>query len=242
MSATLAGVHALVTGGGRGLGRASALALARAGAAVSVLARSADEVAETAWLIEESGHTALALTADARDSGQLAEAVAAARARFGPINTLVAAAGIGLRAPIYETSEAQWDAVIDTLLKGVFLSVQAVLPHMIEAGRGNIIVIGAPLDRIAVPGFAAYYAAKAGVDGLVRVMAKDLRRFGINVNIVHPGGFADTRMVRTTVPEVRTGLLSPDEIGPAVVELAALPPRSQTGQTIDAHARKLAQN
>lgn len=239
---TLTGMHALVTGGGRGLGRASALALAKAGATVSVLARSADEVAETVWLIEESGREGLALPADVRESGQLEQAVAQARARFGPIRVLVAAAGIGLRAPIYETSEAQWDAVVDTVLKGVFLSARAVIPDMIEAGGGNIIIVGAPLDRIAVPGFAAYYAAKAGVDGLARVMAKDLRRFGINVNLVHPGGFADTQMVRTTVPEVRTGLLSPDEIGLAVVELAALPPRSQTGQTIDAHARKLAQN
>ncbi|OAN48503.1 short-chain dehydrogenase [Chloroflexus islandicus] len=239
---TLTGMHALVTGGGRGLGRASALALAKAGVTVSVLARSADEVAETVWLIEENGGEGLALTADVRASSQLEQAVAQARARFGPIRILVAAAGIGLRAPIYETSEAQWDAVVDTLLKGVFLSARAVIPDMIEAGGGNIIIVGAPLDRIAVPGFAAYYAAKAGVDGLARVMAKDLRRFGINVNLVHPGGFADTQMVRTTVPEVRTGLLSPDEIGPAVVELAALPPRSQTGQTIDAHARKLAQN
>ncbi|WP_298401827.1 SDR family oxidoreductase [uncultured Chloroflexus sp.] len=239
---TLTGMHALVTGGGRGLGRASALALAKAGATVSVLARSADEVAETVWLIEEGGREALALPADVRESSQLEQAVAQARARFGPIRILVAAAGIGLRAPIYETSEAQWDAVVDTILKGVFLSARAVIPDMIEAGGGNIIIVGAPLDRIAVPGFAAYYAAKAGVDGLARVMAKDLRRFGINVNLVHPGGFADTQMVRTTVPEVRTGLLSPDEIGPAVVELAALPPRSQTGQTIDAHARRLAQN
>ncbi|WP_298817043.1 SDR family NAD(P)-dependent oxidoreductase [Chloroflexus sp.] len=239
---TLTGMHALVTGGGRGLGRASALALARAGAAVSVLARSADEVAETVWLIEEQGQSALGLTADVRESSQLKQAVARAHEQFGPIRILVAAAGIGLRAPIYETSESQWDAVIDTLLKGVFLSARAVIPQMIEAGGGNIIVIGAPLERIAVPGFAAYYAAKAGVDGLARVMAKDLRRFGINVNLVHPGGFADTYLVRATVPEVRSGLLSPDEIGPAVVELAALPPRSQTGQTVDAHARKLAQN
>ncbi len=239
---TLNGIHAFVTGGGRGLGRASALALARAGAAVTVIARSADEVAETAWLIEESGQQGLGLTADVRDSYQLEQAVAQARARFGPIHVLVAAAGVGLRAPIYETSEAQWDEVVDTLLKGVFLSARAVIPHMVEAGGGNIIIIGAPLERIAVPGFAAYYAAKAGVDGLARVMVKDLRRFGINVNLVHPGGFADTHLVRTTVPEVRTSLLSPDEIGPTIVELAALPPRSQTGQTIDAHARKLASN
>jgi 3-oxoacyl-[acyl-carrier protein] reductase len=236
----LAGQGALVTGGGRGLGRAAALALAEAGAHVAVIARSRDEVAETAWLIEEMGRPALAISADVRDAAALADAVARARQQLPTIRTLVTAAGVGLRQPIQDTTEVQWDDVHDTLLKGTFLAVKAVLPALIEAGGGNLILIGAPLERIAVPGFAAYYAAKAGVDGLARVMAKDLRRFGINVNQLHPGGFADTRMVRTTVPEVKTGLLDPNEIGPAVVELAALAPRAQTGQTIDAHARKSA--
>lgn len=232
----LAGKTALITGGGRGLGRAIALAFAREGAAVAVAARSADEVAETVWLIEELDRRALALTVDVRDSEQVRTMVAQAREAFGPLNILVNSAGVGLRASIQETSEEQWDAVVDTLLKGSFLAAQALIPQMIEAGGGNIINIGAPLERIAVPGFAAYYAAKCGVDGLTRVMAKDLRRHGINVNALHPGGFADTRMVRETVPEVRSGLLSPDEIGPAAVALAALPARGQTGQIIDAHS------
>ncbi len=231
----LRGKTALITGGGRGLGRAAALALAAEGAAVVVVARTADEVAETAWLIEEQGGRALALTADVRSSAQLAAAVARANEAFGPVQILVNSAGIGLRAPVQETTEAQWDAVVDTLLKGTFLACQAVLPQMIEQGAGNIINLGAPLERIMTPGFGAYYAAKCGVDGLTRVMAKDLRRFGVNVNAVHPGGFADTRMVRETVPELRGGLLSPDEIGAPIVALAALQPRAQTGQSVDAH-------
>lgn len=226
---------ALIIGGGRGLGRAMSLALAQAGASVVVAARSADEVAETAWLIEEQGGRALALAADVRDSKELDLLVAQARETFGPLHILVNSAGVGLRAPIHETSEAQWDAVVDTLLKGTFLACRAVLPQMIELGGGNIINVSAPLDRIGLPGFAAYYAAKCGVDGLTKIMAKDLRRFGINVNAVHPGGFADTRLVRETVPEVRSGFLPPDEIGAAVVALAALPSRAQSGQSVDAH-------
>lgn len=232
---SLHGKTALVTGGGRGLGRAMALALARAGATVAVAARSGDEVAETAWLIEDLGGRALALTADVRDATNVEALVIQVAETLGPITILVNSAGVGLRAPVHETSEAQWDAVIDTLLKGTFLVCKGVIPQMIAQGGGNIINVSAPLDRITVPGFAAYYAAKCGVDGLTRVMAKDLRRFGINVNAVHPGGFADTRMVRETVPEVQSGLLTPDEIGPVAVSLAALPPRAQTGQTVDAH-------
>ncbi|NCC32085.1 MAG: SDR family oxidoreductase [Chloroflexia bacterium] len=226
---------ALVTGGGRGLGRSMALALAHEGATVVVAARTADEIAETAWLIEEQGGRALALPVDVRDSAQVSGLVAQVYEQLGPIKILINSAGVGLRAPITETSEAQWDLVVDTLLKGTFLVSSAVLPQMIASGGGNIINVGAPLERIVTPGFAAYYAAKCGVDGLTRIMAKDLRRHGINVNTLHPGGFVDTQMVRATVPEVRTGLLSPDEIGLVAVALASLPPRSQTGQTVDAH-------
>jgi 3-oxoacyl-[acyl-carrier protein] reductase len=172
---------------------------------------------------------------DVRDKGALLDLLSQLREALGPCTILVNSAGVGLRAPIQETTEAQWDQVIDTLLKGTFLASQVVIPQMIEQGGGNIINLGAPLDKIAAPGFAAYYAAKCAVDGLTKVMAKDLRRHGINVNALHPGGFADTQMVRTVVPEVRSGLLLPDEIVPAALHLAALQPRAQTGQTIDAH-------
>lgn len=231
----LSGTTALITGGGRGLGRAIALALAQQGAAVAVAARSADEVAETAWLVEEQGGRALALVADVRRRADVVALAGEVAERLGLIGILVNSAGVGLRAPVHETSEEQWDAVLDTLLKGTFLAAQAVIPQMIERGGGNIINLGAPLDKIATPGFAAYYAAKCGLDGLTRVMAKDLRRYGINVNALHPGGFADTRLMRSTVPEVRTGLLPPEMIGPAAVRLAALSPRAQTGQVLDAH-------
>jgi len=212
-----------------------ALALAQAGAAVAVLARSEDEIAETAWLIEEHGGRALPLRADVRDAAELAMAAEQTQAVFGPISVLINSAGVGVRAPVNELRESDWDTTIDTLLKGSFLAAQAVLPQMIGLGAGNIINVGAPLDRIALPGFAAYYAAKCGVDGLTKVMAKDLRRYGINVNALHPGGYVDTRLLRSMVPDLRGQLLAATVVAPVAVSLAAEPPRGKSGQIIDAH-------
>ncbi|MCU0492618.1 MAG: SDR family oxidoreductase [Chloroflexaceae bacterium] len=231
----LANKTALITGGGRGLGRAIALAYAREGAAVVVAARSDDEIAETAWLIEEMGQRAKAIVADVQVAAQVEALVAQTQATFGPIHVLVNSAGVGFRGPVQEMDEAQWDGVVNTLLKGTFLVTRAVLPGMISNGQGNIINLGAPLERIITPGFAAYTAAKYGVEGLTRVLAKDLRRYGINVNAIHPGGFADTRLVRATVPEVTQGLMSPEVVTAAAVALAAQGGRGQTGQIIDAH-------
>lgn len=234
MSNQLDGKVALISGGGRGIGRAIALAFAREGARVAVTARSSDELAETVWLIEELGGQGLALTADVRSAEQVDALVERTGQELGPINVLVNSAGVGWRAPIEETGEAAWDAVVDTLLKGTYLLSRACLPAMTARQQGNIINIGAPLERIATPGFSAYCAAKYGVEGLTKVLAKESRRHGINVNVLHPGGFADTRLLRETVPEAGKGLLAPETIGPAAVTLAAQPPRSKTGQTFDA--------
>lgn len=225
---------AIITGAGRGLGRAIALAYAREAAAVVVAARNADDVSETAWLIEELGQRSLPVATDVRVAAEVERLVEQTRDAFGRIDILVNCAGVGLRAPFEETDEAEWDAVLDTLLKGVYLVTRACLPQMIEQRAGNIINIGAPLERIAVPGFAAYAAAKYGVDGMTRVLAKELRGYGINVNALHPGGFADTQMVRATAPEVTKGLLPPEIITAAAVALAAQGPRGKTGQVIDA--------
>jgi 3-oxoacyl-[acyl-carrier protein] reductase len=238
----LTGKTALITGAGRGLGRAIALGLAQQGAAVVVAARSSDEVAETVWLIEDSGQQALGVETDVRDLAQVERLLQETVQAFGGPHILVTSAGVGLRRPLQETDEAAWDTVFDTLLKGTFLTARATIPHMIAAGGGNILFLGAPLDKIAVPGFGAYYSAKCGVEGLAKVMAKELRRHGINVNVIHPGGFADTRMVRETVPEVTKGLLNPADMVAAAVELATLAPRARSGEVVDAHSWKSVQN
>ncbi|NJP05552.1 MAG: SDR family oxidoreductase [Chloroflexaceae bacterium] len=233
----LSGKTAVIIGGGRGIGRAIALAYAQQGARVVVAARSADEIAETVWLIQEMDRQALAVTTDIRAADQLDLLVQQTLQTFGYPHVVVQSAGIGLRVPLIETDETMWDDVCNTLLKGTYLVSRAFLPGMIEQKAGHLLFIGAPLERIAVPGFAAYCAAKSGIEGLTRVLAKEMRRYGITVNVIHPGGFIETRMVRKTVPEATKGkgLLSTDEITAAAIALAVQGTRGQTGQTIDAH-------
>lgn len=225
---------AVIVGGGRGIGRAIALAYAEHGATVVVAARSSDELAETVWLIDEIGNApAHALTVDICDSQQIDHLVAETLRLVGTPHILVNSAGIGFKAPLLETSEDHWNRIHDTLLKGMYLTIRAFLPAFIEQKQGNIITIGAPLEKLAIPGFAAYSAAKYGVQGLTLALAKELRRHSINVNLLHPGGFADTRLMRETVPEVNKGLLSPDSITEAAVALATQPPRGRTGEIIN---------
>jgi 3-oxoacyl-[acyl-carrier protein] reductase len=232
----LEGQVVIVAGASQGLGRTIALALAEEGASLVLAARNAQALSAVASTIDGMGRDALVATCDVRDPQSVHHVVERTLAEWGRIDVLVNSAGAALRRPIAEISAADWDDVHATLLKGTFLMTQAVLPTMIAAKRGNIINLHAPLDKIAVPGFTAYTAAKYGVEGLTKTLAKELRRYGINVNGVHPGGFADTAMVRTAVPELKQGLLDPATITPAVVALALQPARGLSGETIDAHA------
>lgn len=226
---------AVIIGGGRGIGRAVALAYAREGAKVIVAARSADEIAETVWLIEEQGQhqQAIAIPVDVRDSTQVDALVAETLRLAGKPQILVNSAGIGRRAPLLETSEATWDELHSTMLRGTFLATRAFLPHFIEQKQGNVINIGAPVEKLAVPGFSAYSAAKHGVHGLSAALAKELRRYSINVNVLHPGGFANTRLMREAAPEINKGLIDPEAVTVAAIYLAAQPPRGITGEIID---------
>lgn len=228
------GQVAIVTGASGGLGRVIALALAAQGASVVVAARTGAPLNAVATEIEALGHEALVVCCDVREPAATRQLVERTLAEWGRIDILVNAAGAALRRPALETTPDDWDTISDTLVKGTFLTTQAVLPTMIGARRGNIVNLGAPLAKITVPGFAAYTAAKFGVEGLTQTLAKELRRYGINVNAVHPGGFADTPMVRENVPELKSGLLDPAAIVPALLSLAMQPPRGVTGTTVDA--------
>jgi 3-oxoacyl-[acyl-carrier protein] reductase len=230
----LADKIAVVTGGGRGIGRAIALAYARQGARVIVAARSADEIEETAWLIEETGQHAHAIATDIRQSEQVDQLVEQTLHTYGPPHIIVNSAGVGWRAPLLETSEDRWDAVHETLLKGTYLVCRAFLPALLEQRQGNIINIGAPIEKLALPDFAAYCAAKYGVEGLTRALAKELRRHGINVNALHPGSFADTRLLRDIAPEASKGIAPPESVADAALFLASQQPRGQTGSIINA--------
>lgn len=231
----------IVTGASRGLGRSIALAMAEEGANVVLAARDGPALNAVATMIENLGREALVVRCDVRDAGQVASLAERALREFGQVDTLVNSAGMGLRRPAVELAIAEWDEVFAINVRGTMLVTQALLPAMIERKRGNIINLAAPLERIELPGFSAYTAAKYAVVGLTRTLAKELRRYGINVNGLHPGGFARTDMVQAVMGAAASsgggdGLLDPAVVTPAAVALAVQPPRGLTGSIIDAIA------
>lgn len=190
----LAGKTAIVTGGGRGIGRATALALATAGADVVVTARTQRQIDETAETIAALGRRSLAVPADVSDPDDVDQMVDAALEAFERIDILVNNAGI-IR-PIDWVVEADiddWLYNIEVNLMSVFLCSRAVLPGMMAHRSGKIINVSTGSAVSVVPTWSAYAAAKAGVDHLTRVMAAEVRTHNIQVNCVYPG-LVDTKL------------------------------------------------
>ncbi len=187
----LDGKIALVTGGARGLGRTMATALAEAGADVAISGRSVEACQEAAdGIASATGRRARAFAADVTklaDVERLAEEV---EAGLGPVDILVNNAGINIRGPIQQLTEADWDAVIDTNLKGPFLCARAFGPRMVTRGWGRVINLGSVLGVIALPGRAPYASSKAGIINLTRVLALEWAGTGVTANAICPGAFA----------------------------------------------------
>jgi len=186
----LDGASALVTGGSRGIGRALALRLAALGARVAICGRAPSALDETLAALRELGPTAHAQVADVTQSAQVAALVRDAESAIGPISILINNAGVGLFAPVQQQSEAEWDTVLDTNLKSVFLVSRAVVPGMIQRAAGDIINISSLAGLNAFAGGALYCASKWGLQGLTACMAEDLRGYGIRVSSVCPGSVA----------------------------------------------------
>jgi 3-oxoacyl-[acyl-carrier protein] reductase len=181
---------ALVTGGSRGIGRAIALRLAGLGAAVAICGRDREALEATAAELRQATVRVLAQTADVTRAEEVAKLVEKVEAQLGPIAILVNNAGIGLFGPAHEKTEAEWDRVLNSNLKSVFLVSRAVAPSMIREGRGDIINISSLAGRNAFAGGGIYCASKWGVQGLSACMAEDLREHGIRVSVICPGSVA----------------------------------------------------
>lgn len=184
----LTGQVALVTGGGRGLGRAFAQALAVCGAAVAVTARSQTQVEETADLIATSGGQALALPGDVTDAPVVTRIVSTVEQHLGPIDILVNNAGIITpMGPVWELDPAEWWHTLDVHVRGSFLYAQAVLPSMIARRRGRIINITSFAGWSAVPYGSAYCLSKAALSALTACLAGETQQYGIQVFSYAPG-------------------------------------------------------
>jgi len=220
----LAGQVALVTGAGRGIGRAVAVAFAREGARVVLAARSARELASVRHEIEAGGGSALTVPTDVRQEPAIAALVSRALADGGRIDCLVTAAGVAAFAPVADAKTEDWDQLMAVNLRGVFLSCRAVLPTMTAQKRGTIINIGSVVTSRTLPGSAAYTATKYGLLGFSRVLAEEMRPHGVRVGVLSAGATDTPLWDAVPAPPARARMLRPGQIAEAALLMATLAP------------------
>lgn len=249
----LANRSALITGGGRGIGRAVAFAFAREGARIAVVARTMNEVAQVAEEVKaECGVETLHAACDVSDGESIARALTEVERRLGSVDILVNNAGIAESAPLVKTSDELWQRHIAINLTGTFYCTRALLPAMIERGWGRIINIASIAGKTGAPYISAYAASKHGVLGLTRSIALEVATKGVTVNAICPG-YVDTDMTTRALEniEARTGksataaleaikrmspqnrLITPDEVAALALLLASEMGRGINGQAIN---------
>jgi 3-oxoacyl-[acyl-carrier protein] reductase len=215
-----------ITGGGKGIGRAVALAFAQAGADVAICGRDAAALEATGREIEAAGRRALAVHADVSDEGQVNAAVAQVIGAFGAIDILVNNAGRFLVKPFVELTAEDWDRVHAVNLRGMFLVCKAVVGHMIERGSGHIFNVSSVGGRRPMKQATAYCASKYGVVGFSKALARELKPHGIKVQIVYPYMVDSAGRVDWTVEDPRrTKWITPEELAGVIVENARRPHR-----------------
>lgn len=186
---------AVVTGAGRGIGRAIALALAKRGCDIALLGRTIESLAESAEDVVGTGRRALAVPCDVADAAAVQAAAGRVLTDFGVPHVVVPNAGVVHRAPVHTMSEEAWDEVIDVNLKGTFLVTRAFLPRMLDLRRGRFVAIGSISSTLGTAKQSAYCAAKWGTVGFVKSLAEELRGTGLQAMCVMPGS-VDTDMLK----------------------------------------------
>ena len=228
---------AIITGSVRRIGRATALALAREGAAVVINARSSRQEAEkVAGEVKAVGGRALVHLADVTDEAAVRGMVEATVAAFGRIDILVNNAAVRSEAATLEMSYKQWRDILGVILDGAFLCSRAVIPHMLKSKHGRIVNLGGVSTHLGAPGRVHVSAGKAGLVGLTRALASEFAAQGITVNCVVPGKIGGERSatsghgIQTSPPVGREGV--PDDVA-GIIRTLCLPSMSYvTGQTI----------
>jgi 2-hydroxycyclohexanecarboxyl-CoA dehydrogenase len=239
----LKGQKALVTGAGRGIGRAIALALAREGAAVAVADIDAENAGRVGAEVERAGRDALALTVDLTEPREVDRMVDAALAGFGHLDILVNNAGWDRVQPFLDSSEETWDRIIAINFKALLRTCKAVLPGMVARGTGKVVNIASDAGRGGSLGQAVYSGTKGAIIAFSKTLAREMARHKINVNVVSPG-LTETALLeecRAQAPKVMDAVTraipwgrvgTPEEVAEAVVFLASSAADYVTGQTL----------
>lgn len=239
----LDGRVALVTGGGKGLGKKMALALAGAGAEIAIAGRTT-ATCETACreVTDATGRKTLPVTCDVRSAADVEHMVDKTVSTFGRLDILINNAGVNIRRPVEEFALEDWQTVIETNLTGPFLCCKYAVPHMKNEKYGRIIMLGSMMGQIALPERTAYCASKGGVHMMTKVLALELAPFNITVNAIAPGPFmtemnapikddpARYTFFADRIPLGRWG--DPHEIGGLSVYLASEASAFMTGSVI----------
>jgi 3-oxoacyl-[acyl-carrier protein] reductase len=227
---SLAGKSALITGASRGIGFAIAQRLGRLGARIALCGRHQDTLDAACARLRDEAIDALALTADVSRSDQVSSLVEKTLARFGAVDFLVNNAGTGRFGPVQDFSESDWDNILDTNLKGVFLVSRAIVPSMISRGSGHIVNISSLAGKNSFPGGSLYCASKWGLLGLTYCMAEDLRAHGIRVTAICPGSVA-TEFGHPSSKNVQK-MLQPDDVAHAVEMVITAEPQSFISEVV----------
>lgn len=240
MSSQLANQIAVVTGAGRGIGRAVALKFAAEGADVVCVSRTAENSEKVAVEVRALGRKAWAFAVDVSDPAAVAAAVEKILAETGRVDILVNNAGVTRDGLLMRMSEADWDTVVDTNLKGAFLFTKALTRTFVKQRSGRIINVSSISGLVGNAGQCNYAASKAGLIGFTKSAAKELASRGITVNALAPG-FIETDMTVGLSEELRAGVLKqipmgclgqPDDIAHAALFLASPAARYVTGQVV----------
>ncbi len=233
---SLEGKVALVTGASRGIGLAIARSLARMGAKLALCARDPKRLEGVAEEFERAGTSVLAVSTDVTRAAEIISLVHKTEKTLGPVEILVNNAGIGYSAPVQDAEEANWDAVLDTNLKAVFLLTRAVAPGMISRRSGHIINIASLAGKSAFAGGSIYCASKWGLLGLTQCMAEDLRSYGIRVSAVCPGSVATD--FSPHAGKDTSKMLQPEDVAHAVEMILTQAPQSFVSEVLLRPAQK----